>query len=146
MSFEKILIAVDDSAESLKAARSGFELAHRLKATIALVFVIDVGKEIVNPDLGMTPRESKAVLQQEAERTLAQFIRMFDGIGEVIRFMPEGVPEKEIVKIAAEWQADLIVMGTHGRRGLGRMLAGSVADHVIHHAGVPVLVMPPKME
>ena len=55
--------------------------------------------------------------------------------------MPEGFPKKEIVKIAREWEADLIVMGTHGRGGLQHLLVGSVAESVIKHAGVPVMVV-----
>ena len=52
-----------------------------------------------------------------------------------------GVPFKEIVRAAAEERADLIVMGTHGRGGINRVLLGSVADRVIRTAGCPVLTV-----
>lgn len=52
-----------------------------------------------------------------------------------------GVPFEEIVRAAAEESADLIVMGTHGRRGLNRLLLGSVADRVIRLAACPVLTV-----
>jgi nucleotide-binding universal stress UspA family protein len=54
-----------------------------------------------------------------------------------------GFPGPSIVAAAADCQADLIVMGTHGRSGLGRMLMGSVAEHVLRHAPCPVLTIKP---
>jgi nucleotide-binding universal stress UspA family protein len=146
MPFQRILIAVDDTVESMKAARSGFELGHQLNASMAILYVVDKGKEVVNPDLGITPGESQTVLLEEAERTLSQYVQLYNGGQEIPRFTPEGHPDKEIVSLAREWKADLIVMGTHGRSGIGRMLNGSVAEQVIRHAGVPVLIAPPQME
>jgi len=146
MPFTRILIAVDDSSESMKAARCGFELAHSLKAAIAVLYVIDKDKEVVNADLGIMPGESKTLMRQDAEKTLYQYIKMYDGIGEVFRFTPEGIPEKEIPNIAIQWKADLIVMGTHARSTLDRLMSGSVAEHVIRHAEIPVLVTPSKMK
>ncbi|WP_431213766.1 universal stress protein [Puia sp. P3] len=146
MPFTKILIAVDDSGESMKAARCGFELAHCLKAVIGVLFVIDKDKEVVSADLGITPNESKNTLREEAERTLDQYIKMYDGIEQVFRFTPEGDPEKEILNIASEWKAELIVMGTHGRSKLDRMMTRSVAEYVIRHAEIPVMVTPTNMK
>lgn len=146
MTFNKILIAIDNSAYSMKAARAGFSLAHRLKATVGLLYVIDRSKEVVNADLGITPEQSGTVLLNEAANAIEQFIRLYDGIDQVERFTPEGLPEHEIIRIAGEWHADIIVMGTHGRAGIKKMLTGSVADYVIRHASIPVLVTPPGME
>jgi nucleotide-binding universal stress UspA family protein len=142
MPYKKILIAVDNSSCSLKAAKEGFALAHQLKATVGLVFAIDKGKEVVNGDLGITPEQGSTALLTEAEETITQLINMYDGADEVIRFMPEGFPKKEIVKIACDWEADLIVMGTHGRGGLQHLLVGSVAGSVIKHSLVPVMIVP----
>lgn len=55
-----------------------------------------------------------------------------------------GPPGPAIVAVAEECQADLIVMGTHGRRGLSRILLGSVAEYVLRHAPCPVLTIKPK--
>jgi nucleotide-binding universal stress UspA family protein len=71
--------------------------------------------------------ESKTLMQQDAEKTLDQYIKMYDGIGEVFRFTPEGIPEKEIPNIAIQWKADLIVMGTHAHSTLDRLMSGSAA-------------------
>ncbi|MFN8515911.1 MAG: universal stress protein [Thermomicrobiales bacterium] len=53
----------------------------------------------------------------------------------------EGAPASDIVAAAQEWQADLIVVGTHGRGGLGRLVLGSVAESVLRDAPCPVLVV-----
>lgn len=146
MEYKKILIAVDDSAFALKAAKAGFALAHILNASIGLLFVVDRSKEVVSADLGITPDQSKTVLLNDAEKTIEQYIKMYNGIERIVRFTPEGIPEEEILNIAQEWEADLIVMGTHGRSGLSRILTGSVAEYVIRHAKVPVMVTPPRMK
>jgi len=146
MDYQKILIAVDDSAHSMKAARAGFAMAHHLRAVIGLVFVINKSNEVFNTELGITTEQSKTVLLKEAETTLDQYIKMYDGIEEVFRFMPEGFPEKEILNTANEWKADIIVMGTHCRTGLSRMLSGSLTDYIVRHAEIPILIVPPGMK
>ncbi len=142
MKYEKILIAIDNSSCSMKAAKAGFSLAHSLKATIGLIYVVDLKKEVINPDLGITQEQSQTVLLQEAENTIEQYIRLYDGVNGIERFTPEGFPAQEILNIAREWDADVIVMGTHGRSGLGKLITGSVAEHVIRHATIPVLITP----
>lgn len=146
MQFGKILIAIDDSAFSLRAAEAGFTLAQSTGAEVALVFVVNRSKQVVNADIGITAAESRNILLQEADKTIDQFIRMFGHQSRVYRFTPDGLPEKEIVNMAREWGADLIVLGTHARSGLQRILTGSVAEYVIRHARVPVMVAPPGME
>jgi nucleotide-binding universal stress UspA family protein len=144
--YKRILIAIDNSAYSMKAARTGFSLAHELRASIGLLYVVNKSKEVVNADLGITPEQSKTVLLNEAEKTIEQFIRLYNGVEHIDRFTPEGFPEHEIINISREWKADLIVMGTHSRSGLERMLTGSLAEYVIRHATIPVLITPPRME
>jgi len=146
MDFAKILIAVDSSSFSIKAAKAGFALAGKLNAAIGIVYVIDQSKEVVNIDLGILPEDAEMVLTRKAEETISQLIKMFDGKSEVLHFMPEGDPEKEILRIAGEWQADIIVMGTHGRTGLSHLLMGSIAEHIIRHATIPVMVISANAE
>lgn len=140
MPYKKILIAVDDSSCSMKAAQEGFELAHQLKAVVGLISVVDRRKEPINADLGMTVEQGGALLRDDANKTIEQLIKMYDGVEDVMRFAPEGIPKTEILRIAKQWQADLIVMGTHGRTGLERLLTGSVAEYVIRHSKIPVMV------
>jgi nucleotide-binding universal stress UspA family protein len=142
MEFKKILIATDHSANAIRAAKTGFALAHQLRAKLALVYVVDKSREVVNADLGITPEQSGTVLLNEAETTLEQLIKMYNGIEEIFRFTPEGSPEKEILKIAREWNADLIVTGPYQRSGLSRLLSGSITEYIIKHTEIPVLVTP----
>ena len=57
-------------------------------------------------------------------------------------FAEEGSPYELILKIADEWAADLIIMGTHGRTGLAHLLMGSVAEKVIRHSIKPLFIIP----
>jgi len=65
------------------------------------------------------------------------------GHAQAWKFLREGMPWREIVESAREWPADLIVVGTHGRSGLTRLLFGSTAEGVVRHARSPVVVVPP---
>ncbi len=144
--YKKILIAIDNSAHSMKAAKAGFALAHALRATIGLLYVVDKSKEVISADLGITPQQSGTVLLNEAEKTIEQYIRLYNGVDRIERFTPEGFPEEEIINISKELEADLIIMGTHGRTAIGKILTGSVAEFVIRHSTIPVLITPPRME
>lgn len=146
MKYKRILIAIDNSSYSMKAAKVGFSLAHILKATIGLLYVVDRTKEVISADLGITPQQSQTVLLNEAEQTIEQFVRLYNGVDRIEHFTPEGFPDQEIINISKEWEADLIVMGTHGRTAIGKMLTGSVAEYVIRHSTIPVLITPPRME
>lgn len=144
--FKKILIAVDDSALSMKAAKTGFAMAHLLKATVGLLYVIEHAKEVVHHNMRITPEEGKIFLIKEAQTTIEQYIKLYSDVGEVLHFTPTGVPEEEIVNMSKQWGADMIVMGTHGRTAIGRILSGSIAEYVVRHVKVPVLLTPPKMK
>lgn len=142
--YKKILIAVDGSEYSMTAARKGLELSHQLDAVAGLAFVIDNSKALANPDLGTTVEQVKMILKKEAEQTLDQLAEMYNG-KELKKFMPEGYPlYKEIIRLAQTWEADIVVMGTHGRTGLEHLLMGSVAEHVMRHSPIPVMIVPAK--
>ncbi|MGF7229768.1 universal stress protein [Arachidicoccus sp.] len=144
MGFKKVLIAVDSSPCSLHAVKKGVALARALNAAVALIFVIDRSHEIVSSDLGITPLQSESILLQQAEETVNQMIKMYsqDNNMEIGKFLPEGFPKDEILATAKQWKADLIVMGTHGRTGLAHFLMGSIAEYVVRHASIPVMVVP----
>lgn len=69
---------------------------------------------------------------------MADFRARLQADAHAIAFVPLGSPGPEIVKAAKEWQADLIMIGSHGRRGITRALVGSVAEGVMRHASCPV--------
>lgn len=143
MSYNKILIAVDSSEFSMQAAKKGLALARQLNAQAALIFVVDTALAMGNVDAGIFPEDALIVLKKEAEQTLDELASMYNGKG-IMKFMPEGHPSADILRTAETWEADLIVVGTHGRTGLAHLLVGSVAEHIVRHAGVPVMVVPSK--
>jgi nucleotide-binding universal stress UspA family protein len=141
--YKKILIAVDSSEFSMEAAKKGLELSHQLDAKAALLYVIDASKTLGNVDAGIMPEDAVLVLKKEAEQTLEQLAAMYNG-KELMKFMPEGEPNEDIIKTAETWEADLIVVGTHGTTGLKHLLMGSIAEHVVRHSKIPVMVVPSK--
>ena len=143
MSYSKILIAVDSSEFSMRAAKKGIQLAHQIGAKVALLFVIDLSKAIGNIDAGILPEQALLVLKKEAEQTLDDLAVMYNG-EEILKFMPEGHPTKDILKTAEIWGADLLVIGTHGRTGLLHLLVGSTAEYIVRHSKIPVMVVPSK--
>jgi nucleotide-binding universal stress UspA family protein len=81
----------------------------------------------------------------ERERHLVRVVREARGVGVTAEFLVwDGDPGGSIAAAAEAEQADLIVVGTRGRSGAGRMLLGSVSDHVVRHATCPVLVVRPS--
>ena len=143
MSFKRVIVAVDGGEFALTAARRGLELASQLGAQAALIFVVDLARAMGSPDAGITSQEALIILKKEAEQTLDQIGALYGG-PELVKFMPEGDPREDIVRMAESWGADLVVIGTHARTGLSRLLLGSVAEHVVRHSTVPVMVVPTR--
>jgi nucleotide-binding universal stress UspA family protein len=144
MLFQKILIAVEDSPHSLEAARAGIQLAHRVNAEVAIMCAINIGVTIASPEVVPTPIEIINVQREEAHNVIEKVKAIYDGSRPIHEFMPEGDPREEIVAVADEWGAHIIVLGTHGRTGLTHLLMGSTAEYVVRHSKVPVLVVPMK--
>lgn len=138
---KKILIPTDGSDCSLRAAELGIRLAKTLGAEISAIYVIDTVileemKKIVEKEV--IERE----LKEKAERYLKYITKLAEKEGlKVKTFLAEGEPHDQIVQYAKSLGANLIVMGTCGRRGAARILLGSVAERVIEYAPCPVLVV-----
>ncbi|HRN47153.1 MAG TPA: universal stress protein [Niabella sp.] len=144
MQFQRILIAIDNSPHSMNAAKKGFELAQALNASVGVAYIIDIMKEPVIPETGRISESTQNKSLTKANRVIDKLVKSYPDAGEITRFTSEGFPKKEIVMIAKNWEADLIVMGTHGRTGLSYLILGSVSEYVIKHSAVPVMVVPLK--
>jgi nucleotide-binding universal stress UspA family protein len=143
MSFKKILITVDDDPIAAHAAEIGVDLARSVGGEVAFVHAIDPSL-LVSPESGVGADELATHAQQEAARLMADFrARLPAGTG-ALQFIRPGNAGTEIVKAAREWPADLIVIGSHGRRGFRRAVLGSVAEAVMRNASCPVLVVRAK--
>jgi nucleotide-binding universal stress UspA family protein len=92
--------------------------------------------------------ELEVFLADEVRQRVSAFTQRTSGVtiadGRVVTHVRVGVPSDEMVALGAELQADLIVVGTHGRRGVTRLLLGSVAEAIVRKAGCTVLVVRPK--
>jgi universal stress protein A len=138
-----ILVPVDFSAGSEAAVEWAQALAKAFGAQLVLLHVIDTSADalIGGPGGVLAPPPPAALYDQlrEAARTaMAALAARVPGASALIR---EGSPRHEILATAAGVKADLIVMGTHGRTGLAHLLFGSVAEHVVRHAPVPVFTI-----
>jgi nucleotide-binding universal stress UspA family protein len=137
---KRILIAIDGSPVAAHAAEVGIELARALEAEVGFVHVLDPSLYAI-PNSSVSASELLAVSERDRKRLLAEFRERAALAPTALEFAREGKPADEIVSSAQEWQADMIVVGSHGRGGLGRALLGSVADSVTRHAPCPVLVV-----
>ena len=143
MSYQKVLISVENSEFSMKVAEHGVNLSSQLGADIAVVFVVDTAKVNVDSESGKIPQDQINKLKKEADERIDRIIQAFPDFT-FERFIPEGKPSKEIVNIANTWNADLIVMGTQGKSGLKRLLMGSTAENTLRLSKVPILIVPSK--
>lgn len=140
MKIQKLLVPVDFSECSEHALDYAVELADRLGASVHVLSVIGIPSYGV-PELGVgitaTMMDNMIADNQAALDALAR-PRKLDSKNIIIR---AGDARDVILQTAEELGADLIVMGTHGRRGISRALLGSVAEMVVRTAPVPVLTV-----
>jgi len=129
-------------------AASGLEwaqmLARAFSAEIVLLHVVDLGATWVplsGPAVFPTPAPAGAVAQV-ADLAKGALDALGQDAPEVAqRLVRTGHPREQIPEIAREVGADMIVMGSHGRRGMSHLVIGSVAEYVVRHATVPVLII-----
>lgn len=136
--FQRILVPTDFSPPSMKALHYAKALA---RGTVQLLHVSEplAGFLATEPVPG-TPSD-----EETAARLAADLEKMAEGQRsanlEITSTVRLGRPAEEIVKLAADWPADLLVLSTHGRTGLRHLLLGSVAEKVLRHTTCPLLVL-----
>lgn len=137
----RILIPTDGSNCSLRAAKLAIRLAKIFGAEILAIYVVDT--VILEEIAKIAEREiAEKELKEKGERYLNYVTKSAEKEGlKVKTFLTEGEPYDKIVQYAKSSEADLIIMGTYGRRGAERILIGSVAERVIEYAPCPVLVV-----
>ena len=137
MSFRRALIAVDEAPIAAHAADVGIELGTALGAALAFVHVVDPAVSAAPGD-GIPADELLVYAEQDGRRLLAAFRPRVPAAVTPLEFVRVGSPAAEVVKAAVDWQADVIVIGSHGRTGVSRALLGSVAEAVVRDAPCPV--------
>jgi nucleotide-binding universal stress UspA family protein len=136
---ERILVAVDGSKYSGYAVDQAISLGSMCNSTIYLISVVDLYPEQMEVAPALVEKMS-----EDAKKHLDTGKEKVDkaNIPSEIIIRMGGKPHEFIIQEAKEKEVDLIVMGTHGRSALTRVLLGSVAQSVIGHAPCPVLVVP----
>jgi nucleotide-binding universal stress UspA family protein len=153
---KKILIALDNNAGAQKIAERGYELAKALQAeTILLHVTADsayysslnyspiLGFDSLS-NLDIVQTDTMQVLKRSAEDYLAN-MKLALNDKAIKTIVKEGDYAETVLQTANEVNADLIVMGTHSRKGLDKVLLGSVAENVLHHATIPLFIIPVKL-
>lgn len=141
--FRKILVPVDFSTHSARAVEVAAELARRYEGSVDLVHVFDPMAYPLPDGYVMFTRPQLDEMFARFDAELAKYEQTALALGapRVKTHVRQGPCAAEICNFAQEQSFDLIVMGTHGRRGLNRLLLGSVAERVLRMAPCPVLTM-----
>jgi nucleotide-binding universal stress UspA family protein len=136
---ENIVAAIDFSESSLLAMETALNLVSESGGVLHLLHVLEVPKGI-DPIGVLQP--SLQELEEEALERLKELVPDNPEAGtEIVRAVMRGSPARMIAQFAKEKQAGLIVVGTHGRTGLARMLMGSTAEALLRKAPCKVLVV-----
>jgi len=139
----RIILATDGSDYSLVAARSLAGRPWPNGSEIRVICVMDTDIAAIDPwySAGQVLERIREDNARHAENTAAETARLLSETGlSVSKLVVSGVPKWRIVDEAREWEANLIVVGSHGRRGITRLLMGSVSEAVAMHAHCSVEV------
>ena len=150
---KKVLIALDYDPTAQKVAETGYALAKSMNAQIILLHVItdpvyysSLEYSPVMGYAGISTADMMQVVNVDALKKAAQdFLDKSSehlGSGDIQTRVAEGDCSDSILETAKDLEADIIVMGTHSRRWLDKILMGSVAEQVLNRSGIPMLVVP----
>lgn len=143
VSYNNILIPTDGSEESEVTINHGKELANKFDAEIHVIHIVDVRVNNTHDIYEHVVEELEEIGEKAVEDVIGKFedekIKTFSKV-------KEGIPHREIIQYSNENEIDLILMGTHGRTGLDRLLLGSTAEKVLRTSEVPVMTVRRKNE
>ncbi|MBC7888855.1 MAG: universal stress protein [Ferruginibacter sp.] len=154
---KKILIALDYNPTAEKIAETGYELAKAMNAEVILLHVVAEPTYYSNldysPIMGYTGFSSPDMLllvdDTEIKKASLDFLEQSKkhlGDDQITTIVGEGDCADAVLKVANDLKVDIIVMGTHSRRGLDKILMGSISEKVLHHTDVPLFIIPSKHE
>lgn len=142
MKANRVLIPLDDSDFSLNVLPHVTRLLEPEKNEILLLHVEHAPDAVmIDEHVVIYADQEQASKQGESRAALQPYVRDLEELGyRVTPLVSFGDPAGEIERIAEEREIDLIAMATHGRTGVARLLRGSVAQHVVSHVDIPVLL------
>ena len=137
--YTDILVPTDGSTASATAVEHAIDLAAHYDATLHVLYVVDVtGYSALEVGADVVA----SALEEEGEDAVGNVARTAEGAGiETQSQIEHGTPHRAIIEYAGAEAVDLVVMGTHGRTGVGRFLLGSVTERVVRTSPVPVLTV-----
>ena len=143
--FKRILVPVDGSATSRSGLERAIALAKASRARIRLLHIVDENAVMQGIEPALNVGDLLDELMEDGRKILAQSEAVARRRGiraeTVLYELHIGRVADRILREAAKWRADVIVMGTHGRGGIGRLVMGSDAESVVREARVPVLLV-----
>ncbi len=143
--FKRILVPVDGSTTSNLGIGAAIRLAKDQKARIRLIHIVDELVLMSTPEAGVVLGEAIDMLRQSGKAILEKAVSRVRRGGLVAEsLMVESIGGRAadlIVRDAKKWKADIIVIGTHGRRGIKRMVMGSDAEEVVRSTSIPVMLV-----
>ena len=147
----RLLLATDGSEDADFAARTAINLANKTSSELHVVYVEEVPRRLSTSESssleGMIDPEFEEQMRQHAQAAASQLLeeqvqKITEAGGEIAGAHPRfGRPYAEIVHLAEELEAGIVVVGSRGAGGVRRALLGSVSDSVVRHAHCPVLVV-----
>lgn len=141
VAYQRILCPVDFSSVSPRTLELAAALAHDAGGRVTAAHIVEIPAEIVDQPLPSLEEYRGFCFEQSRRcmKTLTAAVRKTAAVDELLL---AGKPAREILRLAGEQQADLIVMGVQGRGAVDRLLFGSVSQQVVRQAACPVLVVP----
>ena len=145
--FKHILIPTDGSDLSKKAVKKGIEFAKKIKARITTVHVVPEFRVVADESfVSLTPAAKKRFEEESrnrAEKMLSTIVQQAKAAGVRCSAVAEAndLPYQQIIATAKSKKCDLILMASHGRRGIASVLLGSETAKVLTHSTIPVLVV-----
>ena len=143
--YKRVLVPIDDSPTAERGLHEAIGVASVHKATLVLLHVVDDVRMMVEMASAISSEQARATITKAGEDLLAKAARGASEAGvssETVVCEVKAVPVSDVVlREAAARQCDLIVMGTHGRKGVSRIAMGSDAERVVRGATVPVLLI-----
>ncbi|MFC4448195.1 universal stress protein [Halorussus aquaticus] len=139
--YDRILVPTDGSSETERAVEHAAELAAAHGAELHAVYVVN-SATFAGLHMETSWEGVDDVLREEGQSALERVEEIASSHGvEVTSSILDGSPSRRIVEYAESEDCDLVVMGTHGRGGIDRLLLGSVAEGVVRACSVPVLTV-----
>ncbi len=140
--FKRILVATDGSENARRAASYGINIAKTTGAEVHALYVISTQHAVTTRTVMGWSEAFEEYLANKGGAAIADVKNLGEEAG--VKVEPaflKGIPADKILEYAEESNIDLIVMGTHGLTGIKKFLIGSVAEKVVRHSRVPVMVI-----